>query len=217
MKKFLVAPSILSADFANLQREVEAVTQAGADWLHVDVMDGQFVPNLTIGAPVVKALKRISRIPLDVHLMIVEPERYIDDFIAAGADYLTIHVEATKNPAEVLQAIRAKGAKPGITLRPQTPVETILPLLPWVDLALVMTVNPGFGGQSFLEDQVAKLATLKQETLRMGRKVILEVDGGINPETARLVGDADMLVAGNYVFKNDYSTAIRALKDSYHA
>lgn len=217
MKKFLVAPSILSADFANLQREVEAVTQAGADWLHVDVMDGQFVPNLTIGAPVVKALKRISRIPLDVHLMIVEPERFIDDFIEAGADYLTIHVESTKNPAQVLQAIRAKGVKPGITLRPGTPVESLFPFLPLVDLALVMTVNPGFGGQSFMPEQAEKLAVLKQECLRIGRKVILEVDGGINPETAALVGNADMLVAGNYVFKNDYASAIRALKDSYHA
>ncbi|MGE3385103.1 MAG: ribulose-phosphate 3-epimerase [Bdellovibrionales bacterium] len=216
-KKFLVAPSILSADFANLQREVEAVTQAGADWIHVDVMDGQFVPNLTIGAPVVKALKRITRIPLDVHLMIVEPERYIDDFIAAGADYLTIHVEATKDPAVVLRSIRAKGAKPGITLRPQTAIDKIMPFLPLVDLALVMTVNPGFGGQSFMPEQGAKLSQLKQECLRLGRKVILEVDGGINPETARQVPDADMLVAGNYVFKNDYATAIRALKEAHHA
>ena len=215
--KKMVAPSILSADFANLQREVEAITQAGADWLYVDVMDGQFVPNLTIGAPVVKALKRISRIPLDVHLMIVEPERFIDDFIDAGADYLTIHVEATKNPVAVLQTIRAKGAKPGITLRPQTAIETILPLLPLVDLALVMTVNPGFGGQSFLTDQVGKISALKQELLRLGRKAFIEVDGGINPETAKWVAEADVLVAGNYVFKNDYSTAIRALKDACHA
>lgn len=213
----MVAPSILSADFANLQREIEAVTQAGADWLHVDVMDGHFVPNLTIGAPVVRALKRVARIPLDVHLMIEKPERFVDDFVDAGAEYLTIHVEATADPAAVLRQIRAKGAKPGITLRPRTSVQDILPLLPLVDLALVMTVNPGFGGQSFMPDQAAKLTQLKQESLRLGRKIWLEVDGGINGQTVTQVPDADVLVAGNYVFKNDYATAIRTLKENHHA
>ncbi len=211
----MVAPSILSADFANLQREVESLTLAGADWIHVDVMDGHFVPNLTIGAPVVKALKRVTRIPLDVHLMIERPERYIEDFIRAGADYLTIHVEASEKPAEVLREIRSKGCKPGITLRPVTPVEQIFPFLPLVDLVLVMTVNPGFGGQAFMPEQAIKLTQLKKECLRIGRKALIEVDGGINNETAAQVADADVLVAGNYIFKNDYASAIRTLRESH--
>jgi ribulose-phosphate 3-epimerase len=210
--RFLVAPSILSADFANLQKEVEAVVRAGADWIHVDVMDGQFVPNLTIGAPVVKSLKPISKVPLDVHLMIVEPERFIDDFIKAGADYLTIHVEATGNPAEVLKHIRAAGVKPGITLRPATSVDSIMPFLPLVDLVLIMTVNPGFGGQSFMADQVEKITAVRGELSRIGSKALIEVDGGVNAETAKQVRDADVLVAGNFVFKSDYAAAISQLK-----
>lgn len=209
---FMVAPSILAADFANLQKEVEAVVAAGADWIHVDVMDGQFVPNLTIGAPVVRSLKPVAKVPLDVHLMIVEPERFIDDFIKAGADYLTIHVEATGNPAEVLKRIRAAGVKPGITLRPATPVEAILPLLPLVDLVLIMTVNPGFGGQSFMTDQVTKITAVRGELNRIGSKALIEVDGGINAETAKQARAADVLVAGNFVFKSDYARAISQLK-----
>lgn len=211
--KFLVAPSILSADFARLGEEIRAVEKAGADWIHVDVMDGHFVPNLTIGAPVVKSLRPITKLPLDVHLMIDEPERYIGDFAKAGADYLTIHVEATEKVEKTLKDIRTLGMKPGITLRPRTPVEDIFPFLKLVDLILVMTVEPGFGGQSFMRDQTAKLKTLKTELAKQGAKALLEVDGGINNETAREVTDADVLVAGNYVFKNDYALAIRTLKD----
>lgn len=212
MASKLVAPSILSADFANLEREVKAVAQAGADWIHVDVMDGRFVPNITIGIPVVKSLKKISPIPLDVHLMIEEPERYVEDFIKAGADYLTIHVESTKNPAEVLKSIRTLGAKSGITLRPRTSVEDVISLLPLCDLVLVMTVEPGFGGQSFMPDQVVKISRLRAEIEAKKLNCLIEVDGGINQETAKICHEADVFVAGSFVFGRDYSEAIRLLK-----
>ncbi|WP_413583498.1 ribulose-phosphate 3-epimerase [Bdellovibrio sp. HCB288] len=208
----MVAPSILSADFANLEKEVKAIAAAGADWAHVDVMDGHFVPNLTIGIPVVKALKKVSPIPLDVHLMITEPEKYIADFIKAGADYLTIHVEATKDPASVLRQITALGAKAGITLRPGTPVDSVIPLLNLCDLVLVMTVEPGFGGQSFMHDQIAKISRLRQEITKQGLNCLIEVDGGINAETAKLCHEADVFVAGSYVFSQDYKTAIASLR-----
>ncbi|MEK2690387.1 ribulose-phosphate 3-epimerase [Bdellovibrio sp. GT3] len=208
----MVAPSILSADFANLEKEVKAIAAAGADWAHVDVMDGHFVPNLTIGIPVVKALKKVSPIPLDVHLMITEPEKYIADFIKAGADYLTIHVEATRDPASVLRQITALGAKAGITLRPGTPVESVLPLLNLCDLVLVMTVEPGFGGQSFMHDQIAKISKLRHEIDQQGLNCLIEVDGGITDVTAKLCHEADVFVAGSYVFGKDYAQAIASLK-----
>ncbi len=216
MKKFLIAPSILSADFSKLGDEIRAIAEAGADWVHVDVMDGHFVPNLTIGAPVVKSLKDVSPLPLDCHLMIEEPERYIEDFAKAGAATITIHVEATKDPAAVLKKIRVLGVKPGITLKPATPASAIFPFLGLVDLILVMTVNPGFSGQSFMKDQALKIAELRAELKRIGHKALIEVDGGITPETAREVQDADILVAGNAVFKAgcDYKEAIRRLKDA---
>jgi ribulose-phosphate 3-epimerase len=209
----LVAPSILSADFANLEKEIKAVAAAGADWIHVDVMDGHFVPNLTIGVPVVKSLKKISPLPLDVHLMIEKPERYVEDFIKAGADYLTIHVEATKDPASVLRKITALGAKAGITLRPGTPVESVLPLLNLCDLVLVMTVEPGFGGQSFMHDQIAKITALRAEIRKQHLNCLIEVDGGINAETAKLCADADVFVAGSYVFGRNYAEGIATLKN----
>ncbi len=212
----MVAPSILSADFANLQRDVEAVVAAGADWIHVDVMDGHFVPNLTIGAPVVAALKKVSKVPLDVHLMIENPERYVPDFIKAGADYLTIHVESTKDPSALCRKIRQSGVKCGITLRPGTPLAAIEGLLFEVDLVLVMTVEPGFGGQSFLVDQVAKITRLRQLISQSGFKTLIEVDGGINAETAKICADADVFVAGNFVFKHPegFRAAINQLKGS---
>ncbi|MBX3022168.1 MAG: ribulose-phosphate 3-epimerase [Bdellovibrionales bacterium] len=212
--KFLIAPSILSADFARLGEEVRAVEAAGADWIHVDVMDGHFVPNLTIGAPVVKALRPVTKLPLDVHLMIEQPERYVKDFCAAGADYLTIHVEATREVEKTLREIRSLGVKPGITLRPRTAIEDIFPYLKLVDLILVMTVEPGFGGQSFMADQVEKIHKLKVELRRLGHTALIEVDGGITDVTAREVREADVLVAGSYVFKKDYATAIRSLKEA---
>ena len=216
---FLVAPSLLSADFARLGEEIKAVTDAGADWIHVDVMDGHFVPNLTLGAPIVKCLKPVSNIPLDVHLMIDCPEKYIGDFAKAGADYLTIHVEATKDAAAVLIQIRELGMKPGITLRPATAVEEIFPLLPLVDLVLVMTVNPGFGGQKFMQDQIAKISKVRAELVRIGHQALIEVDGGITPETAKLVREADVLVAGSAVFSGGpakYADSIQKIKAAKH-
>ncbi|MFV3408823.1 ribulose-phosphate 3-epimerase [Bdellovibrio bacteriovorus] len=210
----MVAPSILSADFANLEKEIKAVAQAGADWIHVDVMDGRFVPNITIGIPVVKALKKVSPLPLDVHLMIEEPERYVEEFVKAGSDYLTIHVESTKDAAGTLKRIRELGAKPGITLRPRTAVEEVLPLLPLCDLVLVMTVEPGFGGQSFMNDQVAKITRLRQEISSRNLSCLIEVDGGINAETAKICHEADVFVAGSYVFGKEYGSAIASLKGS---
>lgn len=211
---FIIAPSILSADFANLERDMKAVEAAGAEWIHVDVMDGHFVPNLTIGAPVVKSLRKVTSLPLDCHLMIDAPERYIKDFAEAGATYITVHVEATKDPVGLLKDIRSLGCKAGITLRPATAVEAIIPFLEMVDLVLVMTVDPGFSGQKFMVEQVEKIKTIRAELKRIGSKALIEVDGGVNAETVGMCKDADVLVAGNYVFKNDYATAIKTLKDA---
>lgn len=207
-----VAPSILAADFANLEQEIKAVQLAGADLIHVDVMDGHFVPNLTIGIPVVESLKKVSSLPLDVHLMIDRPERYIDGFLKAGSDYLTIHIEATDQVKQCLQKIRAYGAKAGLTLRPGTPIEQLFPYLELCDLVLVMTVEPGFGGQSFMKDQVVKVEKLFEERQKRGLKYKIEVDGGITDQTISFVQSADIFVAGNYIFKNDYKTSIEKLK-----
>lgn len=210
--QFLIAPSVLSANFARLEEEIKKVEEAGADWIHVDVMDGHFVPNLTIGAPVVKCLRPVTKLPLDVHLMIEQPEKYLNDFAQAGADYITVHIEAVNNVKECLQQIKNLGCKPGMTLRPGTSVEEVLPYLSLVDLVLVMTVEPGFGGQSFMKDQVKKISVLKKEIVQQKLTTLIEVDGGINIETARQCRDADVLVAGNFVFKNDYQYAIEGLK-----
>lgn len=201
-KNVIIAPSLLSCDFANIEREVNAVTDAGADWLHVDVMDGHFVNNITIGPPVVKAIKKVSKLPLDVHLMIEQPEKYVDEFIKAGSDYLTIHVESTEKPLDVLRKIKAQNVNPGITLRPRTNLSEILPYLDDVALVLVMTVEPGFGGQSFMHDQVQKIKDLKNEIIRRGLDVHIEVDGGINHETGKICRDAgaNAFVAGSYIF-----------------
>ena len=212
MRKKLIAPSILSADFANLEKEIKAVTTAGADWIHVDVMDGHFVPNITIGIPVVASLKKISSLPLDVHLMIEKPEKYIDDFLQAGSDWLTIHVESTKEVESCLKKIRTYGAKAGLTLRPGTSVEEVIPYLPLCDLLLVMTVEPGFGGQSFMQDQVAKIDRLREEIDRRKLNTLIEVDGGVSDKTLGHLANADVLVAGSYVFKNDYAQTISILK-----
>lgn len=208
-----IAPSLLSADFANLEREIRAVTAAGADWIHVDVMDGHFVPNLTLGAPIVKSLKKISSLPLDVHLMIEKPEKFIDDFIHAGADVLTLHVESTNQLQDCLHHIRRAKVKPGVTLRPLTPLKSIETYLPDVEVVLVMTVEPGFGGQSFMEQQVEKIDHLARLRKEKGFSFEIEVDGGINNKTAQLCKNADIFVAGSYIFgSSDYAIAINSLK-----
>lgn len=211
-----IAPSILSADFARLGEEVRAVDAAGADWIHVDVMDGRFVPNLTIGPLVVKALRGVTTRPLDVHLMIVEPERYVDAFADAGADVITVHVEASTHLHRTLQAIRARGKKAGVSLNPHTSEEAVRYVLDQLDLVLVMSVNPGFGGQDFIDAVLPKIERLRELIDRSGRSIALEVDGGVKAGTAKKVAraGADVLVAGNAVFRApDYRAAIDALRE----
>lgn len=212
-----IAPSILSADFSRLGEEIEAVAAAGADFIHVDVMDGHFVPNLTIGPLVVKAIRKTTKLPFDLHLMISPVDPYIDEFVKAGADILTVHPEAGPHLHRTLQAIRAAGARPGVALNPGTPVSAIEPVLGDVDLILVMSVNPGFGGQAFIDSQLKKIETIRKLIDASGRSVMLEVDGGVNAETAPRVvaAGADVLVAGSAVFKGDpkkYAANIAALK-----
>ncbi|MGM9524096.1 MAG: ribulose-phosphate 3-epimerase [Faecousia sp.] len=201
-----VSPSILSADFVNLERDIRALTPAGADYVHVDVMDGIFVPNITIGIPVVAAIRRITELPLDVHLMIDRPIRYVDDFCKAGSDILTIHVEADteENTLAALKRIRALGVKPAISVKPKTPAEAVLPYLPYCDLILVMTVEPGFGGQAFMEDMMPKLKQIRTYIDAQNPTCELEVDGGINEKTALICREngANVLVAGSAYFKS---------------
>jgi ribulose-phosphate 3-epimerase len=210
-----IAPSILAADFGCLGAEVGAVAQAGADWIHVDVMDGRFVPNLTIGPPVVKSLRKTTDLPLDCHLMIVEPERFVTGFAEAGADVITVHVEASPHLHRTLQQIRGLGKKAGVSLNPHTSEEEIRYVLPQLDLILVMSVNPGFGGQAFIEGVLPKIERLRKMIDESGLDIVLEVDGGVKPGVARQVVEAgaDMLVAGSAIFgAKDYGRAIEALR-----
>ena len=199
---YRIAPSILSADFANLQRDIEMINRSHADWFHVDVMDGVFVPNISFGMPVVKAVHKHATKPLDVHLMIVDPDRYIKDFKACGAAVLTVHYEACTHLHRTLQAIRNEGMKAGVAINPHTPVSALTDILCDVDLVLLMSVNPGFGGQSFIENTFAKLSQLKAIREERGLKFLIEIDGGVNDSNAaKLIhAGADVLVAGNYVF-----------------
>jgi ribulose-phosphate 3-epimerase len=212
-----IAPSILAADFAKLGQEVQEVEKAGADWIHIDVMDGHFVPNITMGPIVVDALRPLTKLPLDVHLMIENPDRYIEDFAKAGADYITVHVEACPHLHRTIQLIRSFGVKPGVVLNPHTPVDTIQHVLEDIDLVLFMTVNPGFGGQKFIHSVVPKVAQLAEMVKQQGLSVDIQIDGGINEETivSCAKAGANVFVAGSAIFgKEDRALALQNIKQA---
>ncbi|MED1864282.1 ribulose-phosphate 3-epimerase [Fictibacillus nanhaiensis] len=210
-----IAPSILSADFSRLGDDIKAVEEAGADYIHVDVMDGHFVPNITIGPLVVQAIRPVTKLPLDVHLMIENPDRYIEEFAKAGADIISVHVEASPHLHRTVQLIKQQGVKAGVVINPATPVDSIKHILQDVDLVLLMTVNPGFGGQAFIESVVPKIKEVSDLVKTQGLNIEIEVDGGVNPETARLCVEAgaNVLVAGSAIYgKNDLKDAIEAIR-----
>jgi len=211
----LIAPSILSADFSRLGEEVKAVETAGADWIHIDVMDGRFVPNITIGSLVVEAVKRVTELPLDVHLMIENPDRYLEDFARAGSAYLTVHAETCAHLHRTVQAIKALDVKAGVALNPATPVSSIEGILEDVDLVLIMSVNPGFSGQEFIPRAIQKIKDLKSMISAKNSNVLIEVDGGISQETIQSVAEAgaDVFVAGSAIFgSSDYGKTIRKFR-----
>ncbi|HHN64958.1 MAG TPA: ribulose-phosphate 3-epimerase [Nitrospirae bacterium] len=211
----LIAPSILSADFAMLGQEIKRAEQAGADWIHLDVMDGRFVPNITIGQEVLRSIRGVTSLPFDVHLMIVEPERYVKDFAEAGSDYITVHYEASVHLHRTVQFIKESGAKAGVSINPATPVMVLDEILDLVDLVLIMSVNPGFGGQGFIEQSLRKIIRLKEMRDRRGLDFLIEVDGGIKTDNARKVIDAgaDVLVMGSGFFNSDdYGEVVRMIK-----
>ena len=213
MKK--IYPSLLSADFLNLENEIKALEEAQIDGLHFDVMDGQFVPNISIGIPILDSVRAATQLPIDVHLMIEQPEQYINTFAEHGADMISIHVEATQHIHRALQMIKNAGKKAGVVINPGTPVESLLPVLEIVDFVLVMTVNPGFGGQSFIEACAAKVKILRDLRQSLNLNFNIEVDGGINNETIKICADngADMFVTGSYFFKQkDYGKVTQLLK-----
>ncbi len=215
MSSPIIAPSILSADFGNLQRDVEMINKSEADWFHVDIMDGVFVPNISFGFPVIQAIKKHATKPLDVHLMIVQPERYIKDFKQVGADILSVHLEASTHLHRTLQAIKAEGMKAGVALNPHSPVHLLKDLIMDMDMVCMMSVNPGFGGQKFIERIYAKCAELKDMIIQQNSSCLIEIDGGVNDITGPklLQCGADVLVAGNYVFSNkDPLAVISSLK-----
>lgn len=207
-----VSPSILSADFVNLERDIKRIEDGGADWVHVDVMDGHFVPNITIGVPVVASIRKVTKLPLDVHLMIENPEKYVEPFVKAGADILTFHYECGTDIKKTIDLIKSFGIKVGLSIKPKTTPDVVFPYLKDLDLLLVMTVEPGFGGQKFMQDCADKIPVIKEKA---PENLIIQVDGGINAETARICTfyGANSLVAGNYIYKSaDIKSAIKSLR-----
>ena len=214
--KTIISPSMLSCDFANIQRDVEMINASSADWFHIDVMDGVFVPNISFGFPVISAMKKHAKKPMDVHIMIENPDAYIQDFKAAGADILTVHYEACRHLHRTIQAIKASGMKAGVALNPHTPVSLLSDVIADLDLVLIMSVNPGFGGQKFIDHAVEKVKQTKELIASTGSKAIIEVDGGVNLETGKRLVDAgaNALVAGSFVFNAENPTqTIQDLKN----
>ena len=212
----IISPSMLSADFLQLGKDVRMVNESLADWIHLDIMDGVFVPNISYGLPIVAQIKKVARKPLDVHLMIVQPEKYIEEFHKAGTNILTVHLEASLHLHRTIQEIKSYGMQAGVALNPHTPINQLEDIIQDIDVVLIMSVNPGFGGQSFIEHSLAKVRKLKQLIQTTQSKTLIEVDGGVNLQTGRqlIEAGADALVAGSFVFKSEHPEAtIKALKD----